>query len=180
MRMSSQRTFCNIALIGFMGSGKSTVGRLLAQQLRFEFIDTDAMIESRASLTIPEIFQRAGEPMFRSLEKQVVAELSRLEHTVISTGGGLPASAENLASLKAHSLLVCLWASPEVIWERVKHQTHRPLLQSPDPLGTIRKLLGEREPFYKQADVLVHTEMRPAKEVVQHVLHQYYAVRRAE
>ena len=101
----------------------------------------------------------------------------RVERTVISTGGGLPAKAENLTSLKRHSLVVCLWASAEVIWERVKHQTHRPLLRSADPLETIRKLLVDRGPFYKQADVLVHTEQRPAKEVAQHVLHQFYAVR---
>lgn len=175
--MNRERSFRNIAMIGFMGTGKSTVGRALAAQLRFEFIDTDTMIETRAGVSIPEIFQKAGETAFRSFEKQIVAELSRLDRTVISTGGGLPANAENFASLKEHSLVVCLWASPEVIWERVRHQSHRPLLQSPDPLGTIRRLLAEREPFYKQADVLVHTEMRPVKEVTQHVLHQFYAVR---
>jgi shikimate kinase len=175
--MNCQRTFRNIALVGFMGSGKSTVGRLIAQQLRFEFVDTDALIEARAGSSIAEIFEKSGETTFRSLEKQIVAELSGFDSTVISTGGGLPANAENFASIKQHSLVVCLWASAEVIWERVKHQTHRPLLRRPDPLGTIRQLLIDREPFYKQADVLVHTEMRPAKEVAQHVLHQYYAVR---
>jgi shikimate kinase len=176
--MNRERTFCNIALTGFMGSGKSTVGRLLAQQLQFEFVDTDALIEARAGSSVADIFEKSGEATFRSLEKQIVAEISRLERTVISTGGGLPANAENLASLKQHALVVCLWASADVIWERVRHQTHRPLLRSPDPLGTIRKLLIDREPFYKQADVLVHTEMRPAKEVAQHVLHQFYAVQR--
>jgi len=175
--MNCERTFRNIALIGFMGSGKSTVGRLLAQHLQFEFVDTDALIEASAGSSISEIFEKSGEGTFRALEKQIVDEVSRLERTVISTGGGLPAKAENLASLKGHSLVVCLWASAEVIWERVKHQTHRPLLRSADPLETIRKLLVDREPFYKQADVLVHTEQRPAKEVAQHVLHQFYAVR---
>ncbi len=171
--------FRNVALIGFMGSGKSTVGRLLAQQLRFEFVDTDALIEARACLSIPEIFEQAGEAAFRAFEKQIVADLTRLDGFVISTGGGLPANPENLASLKQHSLVVCLWASPEAIWERVRHQSHRPLLQGADPLDTIRQLLVQREPFYKQADVLVNTEMRPVKEVAQHVLHQFYAVRPA-
>ena len=87
----------------------------------------------------------------------------------------LAAQPDNLASLKEHSLVVCLWASPDVIWERVRHQTHRPLLNDPDPLGQIRALLAAREPFYRQADVLVNTEMRSVKEVAHHVLHHFHA-----
>ena len=93
--------------------------------------------------------------------------------TVISTGGGLPANPENLASLKTHALVVCLWASPEKIWERVKNQTHRPLLHDPDPQKEIRDLLAAREPFYKQADVLVNTDIRSVREVAQQVVHQF-------
>ena len=120
--------------------------------------------------------------MFRDLEKQLLSELSRAQKTVISTGGGLAASAANLASLKEHALVVCLWASPELIWQRVRGQVHRPLLQGPDPEGRIRQLLSAREPFYKQADVLVNTEQRSVKEVAQHVLHQFHlaAPRRIE
>lgn len=160
-----------------MGTGKSSVGRTLAAQLRFDFIDTDALIEERAGHTIAEIFAQSGENTFRELERQVVADVASYRNCVLATGGGLAANEDNLRSLKQHALVVCLWASPEVIWERVRHQSHRPLLRAADPLATIRELLSAREPYYKQADVLVNTEMRPAKEVAQHVLHHYYTVR---
>jgi shikimate kinase len=172
--MSGQRHIQNLALIGFMGTGKSSVGRLVASHLHFHFVDTDDLIESRAGKTIAEIFAQAGEPVFRELESQLVLELARAQKTVISTGGGLVANAANLASLKEHALVVCLWASPEVIWERVRGQSHRPLLKDADPLGKIRELLAAREPNYRQADVLVNTEQRSSKEVAQHVLHQFH------
>src|SRR5439155_324963 len=175
--MSGQRHIENIALIGFMGSGKSSVGHVVAAHLHFSFVDTDEMIESRAGRTIAEIFSQAGESVFRELEGQVLSELSRARSIVISTGGGLAANAANLASLKEHALVICLWASAEIIWERVRGQTHRPLLHDPDPQAKIRELLGEREPFYKQADVLINTEYRSIKEVAQHVLHQFHIAR---
>ena len=177
--MSAAREIQNIALIGFMGTGKSSVGRLLAQHLHFKFVDTDEMIESLAGRSISQIFAQAGEDVFRGIERQVVAELAKAQRTVISTGGGLAANTENLTSLKTHALVVCLWASPDVIWGRVHAQTHRPLLQGADPMQKIRDLLAKREPFYKQADVLVNTEMRSIKEVVQHVLHQFQIARTA-
>jgi len=176
--MSRQRQIENLALIGFMGTGKSSVGQLVAAQLHFGFVDTDELIQSRAGRTIQEIFSQAVESVFRELEAQVVEELGRAQKMVISTGGGLAANAENLASLKAHALVVCLWASPDLILERVRGQTHRPLLQDPDPLGKIRQLLSAREAFYRQADVLVNTEQRSVKEVAQHVLHQFHLARR--
>src|SRR3954470_14209815 len=175
--MSSQRTMQNLALIGFMGTGKSSVGRLAAAHLHFRFVDTDELIESRAGRSIGDIFSQAGEAVFRGIEKQVVSELSKVQRTVISTGGGLAANDENLASLKQHALVVCLWASPEAIWERVHTQTHRPLLQGADPMIKIRELLVKREPFYKRADVLINTEMRSIKEVAQQVLHQFHIAR---
>ena len=175
--MSKPRIIDNLALVGFMGTGKSSVGRSLADFLHFGFVDTDELIERRANKTIPEIFSQHGEPVFRDLEKKIVAELATQRQLVISTGGGLAANPENLASLKTHALVICLWASPETIWERVRTQSHRPLLQTPDPLGKIRELLAQREPFYKQADVLVNTERRSVKEVVQHVLHQFQSAR---
>lgn len=171
--MSSARKIRNIALIGFMGTGKSSVGRLIAEQLRFDLIDTDELIESRTGKSIAEIFAAEGEPAFREHERIVVAELSARRRTVISTGGGVGANEANLASLKEHALVVCLWASPEKIWERVRVQTHRPLLQEADPLAKIRQLLGARESCYKQADVLLNTEVRSLKEVAQQVLHQF-------
>jgi shikimate kinase len=171
--MHSDRRIVNLALIGFMGAGKTSVGRLVAEQLHFDYLDTDELIVSRTGRSISDIFKTDGEPAFRALERQVVVELAGRTKTLISTGGGLPVNPANLASLKAHALVVCLWASPEKIWERVKNQTHRPLLHDPDPHKKIRDLLAAREPFYKQADVLVNTDIRSVREVAQHVVHQF-------
>jgi shikimate kinase len=172
--VSNARLIQNISLIGFMGTGKSSVGQLVAGQLHFTFLDTDHLIEVRTGKIITDIFQQQGEPAFRELENKVVEELAARKKTVISTGGGLPASSGNLASLKTHSLVVCLWSSPEKIWERVRNQSHRPLLKDPDPLAKIRSLLIAREPYYRQADVLVNTEMRTVKDVAQQVIHQFH------
>ncbi len=157
-----------------MGTGKSSVGRLVADMLRFTFLDTDDVIAARAGKTIPEIFDQQGEPVFRDWERKIVEELARRSKTVIATGGGLPANQGNLTSLKTHSVVVCLWSSPEKIWERVRGQTHRPMLNQPDPVATIHELLAERVPYYRQADVLVNTEMRSLREVATQVIHQFH------
>lgn len=160
----------NIALVGFMGTGKSSTGRILAGMLGFKLIDTDEAIERRAGKKITEIFATSGEAAFRKLESEIVAELAGSQRCIISTGGGLIVNPANLASLRTHSLIICLWASPEAIWERVKNQSHRPLLNDPDPLGKIRKLLQERAPAYREADILVSTEKRPLRDVAQHII----------
>jgi shikimate kinase len=171
--MPSNRRIVNIALIGFMGTGKTSVGRLVAEQLHFHYLDTDEMIQAATGKTIADIFSNSGEPAFRALEEEAVSQLIEKNHTVISCGGGLPIASQNLASLKTHALIVCLWASPAKIWERVKNQTHRPLLHDPDPQKKIRELLSVREPFYKQADILLNTELRSLREVAQQVVHQF-------
>lgn len=171
--MHSDRRIVNLALIGFMGAGKTSVGRLVADQLRLDYLDTDELIQSRTGRTITDIFAKDGEPAFRALEQQVTEELATRERTLIATGGGLPTRPANLASLKKHALVVCLWASPEKIWERVKNQSHRPLLQGPEPQKKIRELLAAREQFYRQADVLINTDIRSVREVAQQVAHQF-------
>ena len=171
--MQISRQPANVALIGFMGAGKTSVGRQVAENLGFEFLDTDELIQSRTSRTIADIFTKDGEPAFRALEKQVVQELSARVKTVISTGGGLPTNPENLAALKSFALIVCLWASPRKIWERVRHQSHRPLLHDVDPQKKINELLAGREPFYKQADVLINTDHRSIREAAQQITLQF-------
>jgi shikimate kinase len=177
--MATDRTIRNLALIGFMGTGKSSVGRLLAELMHFSYVDTDKLIEERAHKTIKSIFETDGEPAFREWERRIVEELRSREKTVIATGGGLPANAANLASLKSHALVVCLWASPETIYERVEGHNHRPLLNAPDPLAKIRELLAIREPYYRQADVLVNTGMRSVREVSFQVMHQFHLAQAA-
>ena len=167
----------NIALIGFMGAGKSTVGRLVAAHLHFQFLDTDHLIEKEAGKSISQIFDQDGEEAFRKQERQVVQNLAQLQETVISTGGGVGASEEHLASLKTHALVVCLWVSPEIIWRRVKSQTHRPLLQTPDPQKKIQEILDQREPVYRQADVIINADIRSAREVAHQVVHQFEQAR---
>src|ERR1044071_4089603 len=115
MGVDNARQIRNLALIGFMGTGKSSVGRLVADVLHFTFLDTDDVIEARAGCSIREIFDQHGEAAFREWERRIVEELTRRNRTVIATGGGLPANESNLSSLKTHSLVVCLWAGPEKI-----------------------------------------------------------------
>jgi shikimate kinase len=177
--VTNARSIQNLALIGFMGTGKSSVGRLVADLLHFTYLDTDRVIEARASKSIPEIFQQDGEPAFRAFEHRIVQELTHRRKTVISTGGGLPANDENLISLKTHALVVCLWASPETIYERVRGHDHRPLLNESDPLAKIRSLLSIREPYYRQADVLVNTEWRSVRDVAVQVIHQFHIAQAA-
>src|SRR5436190_17565481 len=118
--MTGPRQIHNLALIGFMGTGKTTVGRLVAAQLRYEFVDTDDVLERRAGRRIVEIFAQDGEKAFREMERQLVAEMGDWRRRVIATGGGLGASEANLASLKQHALTVCLWGLPDAIWQRVR------------------------------------------------------------
>jgi len=160
------RQIRNVALIGFMGCGKSTVGQALARRLDFEFVDTDRVIEVQAGRSIPEIFAQEGEAAFRARERAVVESLAARERLVIATGGGVGAQPDLLESLKRHALVVWLWASPETLWERCRQQTHRPLLQVPDPLARIRELLAAREPVYRRADLLINIEGRAQWQLV--------------
>ena len=156
-----------------MGAGKSSVGRAAANQLGFEFVDTDEMIESRTGKSIAQIFATEGEAHFRELEKAVVLQLQDAEGHVISTGGGLPTNQANLDSLKTHALVVCLCVSPERIWDRVKNQSHRPLLKTADPQAKIREMMAARAPFYRQADVLLNTDNRSQRQVIQQVVQHF-------
>jgi shikimate kinase len=171
--VKNDRHLVNIALIGFMGTGKTSVGRLVADQLRFEYLDTDELIQTDTGRSITDIFTKDGEPAFRALEEKIVKEIAGRVKTVIATGGGLPVNLKNLTSLKTHALVVSLWSSPEKIWERVHHQGHRPLLHGENPQTKIQELLAARTPFYKQADVLLNTDLRSVREVAQQVVHQF-------
>lgn len=167
----------NLALVGFMGSGKSTVGRMVARQLGLRFVDTDEEIERQSGRRIGEIFAVEGEAGFRALEAKVLQEVIGGEDQVVATGGGLVCHPGNLELLKAGALVVCLWASADTIWERVRHQTHRPLLQVADPHLEVERLLAAREPYYRQAHVLVNSGLRSLREVAAQVAHHFTMAR---
>jgi shikimate kinase len=150
----------NIVLIGFMGTGKSTIGRLLAQKLGFEFVDVDARIEQQAGKTITQIFQSEGEGYFRKLEREFAEELSAGEGQVIATGGGFVLNPQNIAVLRPKGFIVSLKASPRAIYERIRNEKHRPLLAVSDPLYRISRLLEERAERYRDADLLIDTDSK--------------------
>jgi shikimate kinase len=138
----------NLVLVGFMGTGKSAVGRRTARALGRELVDMDSVIESREGRTIPEIFRDSGEPHFRALERTLVGELAARRNLVISCGGGIVLNPDNVADFARTGVVVCLTASPEVILRRVAHDANRPLLQAPDREARVRELLAKRKPLY--------------------------------
>lgn len=137
----------NIILIGFMGTGKTVTGRILAERTGMELVDMDSLIEARQKKTIPEIFAQDGEPAFRRMEREMVQELAMRNGLIISTGGGIVLNPDNLADFEKTGLVVCLTASPETIFLRLEKDTTRPLL-SGDKKEQIETLLKRRQPLY--------------------------------
>ena len=149
----------NIALIGFMGAGKTAVGKALAKKLNKEFIELDALIKQKAGKSIPEIFQQDGEVAFRELEIEVTKEVARGKNLVIACGGGIVLNKINIDRLRKESVIVYLTASPQVILKRTSDaREERPLLNVPDKAAEIRELLRFRKPFYERAaDIKINT-----------------------
>jgi len=156
----------NIILTGFMGVGKTSVGTGLAKELGYTFVDTDDLIEADEKTTITEIFATRGEPYFRDVETQVIRRVMEGEGQVVSTGGGAVIRDENREAFRAGGLTVCLTGRPEVIFSRIKHETHRPLLQVGDPLAQIRELLESRETYYRLADMTIDTSDKSVKDAI--------------
>lgn len=149
----------NVILTGFMGTGKTSLGKLLATRLGRPFIDIDKKIETEQKLSIPKIFEEFGEEHFRALEKSAVKELSERRGLVIATGGGTIKDEENLQLLKSSGVLICLTTEPEEIFNRTARRGERPVLDGggDERLETIKKLLAERKKFYDCADYQVDT-----------------------
>ena len=149
----------NIALIGFMGTGKTAVGKALSEKLNKEFVEMDALIEQKAKKPIPDIFQQDGEVTFRELEINIAKEVAQRKNLVIACGGGIVLNKINIDRLRKESIIVYLTASPEIILRRVSGGKEiRPLLDVADPTSEIRELLKFRKPFYEQAaDVQIDT-----------------------
>ena len=156
----------NIVLIGFMGTGKSSVGRILAKRAKREFVDIDRYLEEKEKRKIRDIFEREGEVYFRKLEKEAILRWASAGNKVITTGGGAVVDPENLSVLKANGILITLVAKPETIYERVKNSKRRPLLNgSEDLFSEIQKLLEKRKPFYEKSDYYFDTDGKSASQV---------------
>jgi len=160
----------SIALIGFMGTGKTAVGRVLAERLGQEFIDLDAVIEEQEGISIAEIFRRHGEAHFRKLEQKAVAEVSQRRDVVLAAGGGAVLDRENVVNLKRMGPVVHLMAHPEMIVRRIAGQHHRPLMEVEDRRGRIENLLAVRLPFYAVADMDIDTSGLSVKKVVERII----------
>jgi len=160
----------NIILVGFMGTGKSVVGKKLSGILKRVLVDTDKLIEEKAGKPIPEIFSEDGEEHFRDLESEVAKEVSKKKNCVIITGGGIVLREDNILTLRKNGILICLEASPEAIYERVRNDKYRPLLQVENPLQKIKDMLEYRKIFYDEADYFIDTSELTINEVVDEVI----------
>ncbi len=161
----------NIVLVGFMGTGKSSVGRRIAGQLGYRFVDTDRLVVEKTGLPITEIFRLRGEERFRVEETESLLSLEAIKAHVIATGGGVVTVPSNIPRLRTLGLVVCLTASEEVILERVSRNDKRPLLKDADPAARIRELLAARAPLYQAAaHFTVDTSLRSHDEVASAII----------
>ncbi len=161
----------NVVLIGFMGSGKSSVGRVVAQRLGYRFVSTDWLVTREAGRDIPTLFAEEGEAGFRAREQQALQSLRGQSGLAIATGGGIVTVPGNVPLLRELGFVVWLTASEEVIWERFSRNDRRPLLRTEDPRATIRELLALRNPIYEEAAALeIDTTLLTHAEVAEKIL----------
>jgi shikimate kinase len=160
----------NLYLVGFMGTGKSTVGRAVAQRMGFTLLDSDHEIERQQGKTIPDIFAQQGEPAFREMERRFIREGHPDRRAVVSCGGGLVIAPGMLELLQARGVVICLHASIETILARTARNRNRPLLEVDNPEERVRTLFAQREPVYRRAGALILTDSRPLQDIVSHVL----------
>ncbi|MDD5107930.1 MAG: shikimate kinase [Candidatus Omnitrophica bacterium] len=160
----------NIYLVGFMGTGKTTVGRLLAAQKKWNFVDLDELIELKEQRRIVDIFAKEGERYFRKIEKKLLKQISTQKKFVVACGGGVVLDKDNIKLMKKTGILICLCANCEEILKRVSSSTHRPILNVEKPRERIEFLLKMRAPYYMQADKMIDTSGLSVKQVVQKIL----------
>jgi shikimate kinase len=159
-----------VALVGLMGAGKSAIGRRLAHRLGLPFVDADDEIERAAGCTIAEFFERFGETEFRAGERRVIQRLLEEPPHVLSTGGGAYIDPETRALMRGKTLTVWLRAELEVLYDRVKKRSHRPLLRQGDPREILGRLMEQRYPIYAEADLVVESTAQPADRTTEQVI----------
>lgn len=160
----------NIVLTGFMGTGKTVVGKRLAERLGMQYIDIDEVIEKDVGMRIFDIFKRKGEAYFRKVETEAIKCVAILDNFVIATGGGVVLKKENMEELEKNGTVICLTANPQIILERTNKDTLRPLLKGKKPADNIERLLKEREPFYKRCHKMIDTSQRNIEELVEEII----------
>jgi len=160
----------NLYLVGFMGTGKTTVGRAVAHRIGFHLLDSDHEIERLQGKSIPEIFAQAGEPAFRAMEREFIEHGHPATRTLVACGGGLVVQPGTLDMLKGKGVVICLHASVESILARTARQRNRPLLEVEDPEARIRTLYAAREPIYRASGTLILTDSRPLADIAAHVI----------
>ena len=163
----------NLYLVGFMGTGKSTVGRQVARQMGFEFVDSDHEIERLQGKPVSQIFAQEGEARFRALEREFIEQGHPAKRCVVSCGGGLVVPPGMLELLRSRGVVICMHAPIETILKRTLHATHRPLLQVDDREARLRELYAQREGLYRRTGTMVLTDRRPLREIAIHVLRVY-------
>ena len=165
----------NIFLIGFMGAGKTSVGKMLAKKLQLRFCDLDATIEKELGMKMPEIFSTHGEGFFRDAESEALRSVAERERQAIATGGGVVLREENWEVMQREGVTIYLKAPAVVLYNRVKHNTSRPLLQVENPFDKIQELLSKRIPLYEKADLIVDTENLSPQKVAQEIIEKLSA-----
>lgn len=173
-----QARHTNLYLVGFTGTGKSTVGRHVARELGYQFVDSDHAIEAAEGRTIPQIFAEAGEAGFRALERRFMESGHAPEGCVVACGGGLVVPDGMLELVKSRGVMVCLHASLATVLQRTMRSAHRPLLQVENREEKLRTMFAAREAIYRRTGTMVLTDGRPLREVVAHVLRVYRAEER--
>jgi len=166
----------NLVLVGFMGSGKTSAGKLAAERLGMKFVDMDELIERRHNQTISRIFEMKGEAFFRKHERELVRELTSVEGRVIATGGGIVLNPNNLRDFALTGIVVCCWVDANIAHERTKDAKHRPLLEAgPDRLASIEALLRQREPLYKAIPLQIDTSAMTVEQEADEIVRMYRA-----
>ncbi|MEK9772542.1 MAG: shikimate kinase [Opitutae bacterium] len=160
----------NLYLVGLMGTGKSTIGEMLALRLGMIFLDSDREIQEGSGMSISEIFTKTGESNFRKMEKEFIEQGHPPQNCVVSCGGGLCVPQGMMEELKGRGKVICLWANPETLLDRTKMDNTRPLLQTANPLEVLQNLLKERESRYREADLIIETNQLSREEVVEEIV----------
>lgn len=159
----------NIVLTGFMGTGKTEVGKALSKLLAMKLVDVDTEIEKSRGMTINEIFKNHGEKHFREFETEMIRKTAKESNIIISTGGGAVLKEENMELLRESGVIFCLSASPETILERTSLSDDRPLLKCDNPMEKIRDLLNYRRPFYEKAGIMIITDDKTPLQIAEEI-----------